>query len=253
MGLNSSPVGCKAVVASVACSVIILTYAWYFGKVGGVRKDEKQFIQILCFGDSLTRGLTNKNGVRGYHPYSLALTKYLSNKGLKRSHQGKFIVHNRGINGEEVCRSMENRLPTLLKNTQYDWVIILGGANDLRVMHEGHPNGKYPQKLYQPIIDALIKLHQNVHQHGGKTVAITIPGRQCERRDCKELKVVRLWLNDRIREFAAKFKDRVVLADLDKEMGMDKFLKYWVDEVHYTLAGYDRMGQIIYNALHSSL
>jgi len=234
----------------------------YFGGLSKGKKyannDKVKLIRILCFGDSLTRGLTSNNNGNHYHyPYSNALEKYLNKSTLqKRSSTRKFIVHSRGIDGEEVRGSMEKRLPRLLKTTHYNWVIILGGANDLRVLHENNPRGiTYPQKLYQPIIDALIKLHENVHKHGGKTVAVTIPGRRRELKpDSRNLKDVRLWLNDKIREYSDKFKDRVVLADLDKEMNMDVFLqKYWVDDVHYNQDGYDRMGQIIFNAMSSSL
>ena len=43
-------------------------------------------------------------------------------------------VDNRGVSGEKVIDSMVDRLDRILseEGKQYDWVLILGGSNNLR-------------------------------------------------------------------------------------------------------------------------
>lgn len=249
MKIPTNFVASKAIVILLVSLTLLLTYIWYVGEKVPVKKNGK--VYILCFGDSITKGNTGK----GFnHPYSLALAKHLNNKHHKKDYQGKFVVHTSGINGERAHVSMESRLPTLLKTRKYDWVIILGGTNDLRMFESDNPETKYNEKHYGPILKALKKLHRTVHKYGGKTVLVTIPGRRCEKMDyCKHLKAVRFKLNERLRRFAAKFKNKVVLADLDRSMTINKFEKFWSDEVHFTPDGYDKIGHFIYNSISSSL
>lgn len=239
--------------------IIYIIYTLYpqdlSSKITSANAFNKSHMKILCFGDSLTVGHTGRyiNGKVFYNPYSQSLKILLNEKGLSKNFAGKFVVHNKGVNGEQVQLSMENRLSKILKDFDYDWVIILGGTNDLRVRLE-NPSAiqENDDILYQKnLFDALRNLHRIVHQNGGQTVAVTIPGRLCERNSrCLKIKNIRLRINELIRELASKSKGSIVLADLDRYMPMmNNSHKYWGDEVHFNPKGYDKMGALIYNSL----
>jgi lysophospholipase L1-like esterase len=76
--------------------------------------------KVLCFGDSLTKGYYS-NGF-SYLPYSIILSRYFANINIQ------FIE--KGVDGQCVI-NMEERLINILNNERYDYVILLGGLNDL--------------------------------------------------------------------------------------------------------------------------
>ena len=83
--------------------------------------------RILCFGDSLTEGYTFQASGQ-FHPYSTKLQQL-----LEAHCHDSVEVRMAGVSGEIVVPSMTQRLDRLLKEASqpYDWVIILGGTNDL--------------------------------------------------------------------------------------------------------------------------
>lgn len=224
-------------------------------------RHETAIFNIICFGDSLTEGLTILNGKLDFYPYSKTLQKLLSRNGnlLKQAKQNKTIynVYNEGKSGERVIGEMTARLPrVLLKETDnsrgsvFDWVIILGGTNDLRV---AELSGKYEMK--RRIYEAIVSLHRVSHRRGARTVLVTIPGRQCElKAKCRQVKMARVYVNKYLRDYTKELgPEKVVLVDLARKMPFPKMINYWADEVHFTPAGYNKMAVIIYEALKEHL
>ena len=90
-------------------------------------EEKTEKLRILCFGDSLTAGYTNWG--LSHFPYGEALNERLRDK-LPSTH---VIVDTNGFSGDQVrgqfLKRMERACET--KATPYDWIIVLGGTNDL--------------------------------------------------------------------------------------------------------------------------
>ena len=116
--------------------------------------------RILCFGDSLTEGYTFQESGE-FHPYSTELHKLLAEHC-----QGTVVVHTAGVSGETVVPSMSGRLDKLLKQEgqPYDWVIILGGTNDLGT-----------GRTAEGLLPHLLALHDRAKEAGSRTLALAIP------------------------------------------------------------------------------
>ena len=86
---------------------------------------KKHEMRILAIGDSLTAGYYN-HGL-SHHPYSLRLLQLISSLDIA------VTIDQKGVSGERVVPSMVRRLESLLaeQNSPYDWMMILGGTNDL--------------------------------------------------------------------------------------------------------------------------
>ena len=215
------------------------------------RKEEHKQLYILCFGDSITAGaVVTRNKSRRMHPYSLRLQLRLDEllgKVIRPKQSTK--IRNAGVLGEVAQKEMERRLPQILTEAKrnFDWVIILGGTNDIkRRLWMDYSEPVHSKMIFK----ALRGLHLICHKHGSKSMAVTIPARQCEvRAECNEVKEMRERINTWLREFAEKSGDRVVLVDLAREMEFPKFRQYWSDELHFTDEGYDKMGDVIFSVL----
>ena len=99
-------------------------------------------LRILCFGDSLTAGYT-RYGLEHF-PYS----DYLENTLRKFLPSTKIIIDTDGlsgdcVNGGRFLRRMEGKCAKAGANP-YDWVIILGGTNDLG-------GGDAPEDIYEAL------------------------------------------------------------------------------------------------------
>ncbi len=99
-------------------------------------------LRILCFGDSLTAGYT-RYGLEHY-PYSDFLKKTLR----KFFPSTKITIDNSGLSGDRVkagrfLRRMEGKCAKAAANP-YNWVIVLGGTNDLGW-------GEAPEAIYEAL------------------------------------------------------------------------------------------------------
>ena len=76
------------------------------------------------------------------------------------------VVDTAGVSGETVVPSMTNRLEKLLNKSSnaYDWVIILGGTNDLGMGTKG-----------DDLLPHLLGLHETAKKTGAKTLALALP------------------------------------------------------------------------------
>lgn len=213
---------------------------------------QRAVVPILCFGDSLTFGMTN-----GFpHPYTTKLQEYFNLRDQSRPRNHSMLDHvelyNAGRSGEKVRYEMLSRLRRILQGTtKYKWVIILGGTNDLFGMKSIWAE-KNKAKDEHSIFNAIVQLHRAAHETGAKTVAMTIPALQCEvdrKRRISIIMEVRLKINEMIRNFVKRSAGKVLLADLDKEMPLSRDQMLCGDGVHLTASAYDKMAEIIYDSI----
>jgi len=127
-----------------------------------IRGNKLATSNILCFGDSLTSGMSPPN--TDLFPYAL----YLEH-AIQQTHNAK--VHYVGLPGWTSLQMLsgidgEQGLRTMLKiGNPMEVAIILAGTNDL--MYPDEPT---------TVIDSIISLHRVCHEEGVRyTVAVGIP------------------------------------------------------------------------------
>lgn len=214
-------------------------------------------VRILCFGDSLTLGLTSSVP----HPYTKKLQEYFNHKDQRRGTRNSSVrrnveLYNAGVAGEKAQNEMPRRLRSILGGTpvKYNWVIILGGTNDLISMQSTRePTERNILKDELAIFYAIVCLHMVAHRSGAKTVATIIPAITCgkgkETVEIPSIMNVRIKVNNRTRKFAANTAGKVLLADLDKKTLLPKDKMLCSDGLHLTAPAYDRMAKIMYDAI----
>ncbi|KAJ6041591.1 SGNH hydrolase [Penicillium canescens] len=187
-------------------------------------------LSLLCFGDSLTAG---------YYSYGLEYQPYAGK--LKQSLEAVFpnteiIVDVDGMPGDLAISPPGVFLSRIRKKCAkrwYDWVVVLGGTNDL-----GY--GNQPDKIYSALQDSW-----NVAlSTGAKVLALTIPecGAKSQRLDTR-----RATLNSYI---LAHQSERIHAFDLHSKIpyhtGSENFREEIFDDgLHLTARGYDLMGSMI--------
>jgi lysophospholipase L1-like esterase len=209
-------------------------------------KQQQKPLRILTIGDSLTEGYYN--GGRAYHPYATHLTHLfeLANIPVK--------IDQKGISGERVLPSMVNRLRNLLKkDILYDWIIILGGTNDLW-------DGPSAENIFKEGLEPMYQMCLN-HPHGKINLAAmtVIENGYNVLNDDDDKR--RQTLNTMIRDYIVNThdQDRVCLVDLDNGIpyysvsGDEERKRIWDDPVHLTPVGYDRMAMLVFDAIKSKL
>ena len=193
---------------------------------------------ILCFGDSLTKGLSpEKEEWEKYHPYSIQLSRLINNHF---NNVTNVKVVDDGVNGEQTSR-MKHRITLILSKTLYDVVIVLGGTNDL-----GHRRSK------DEILTDIYEIHSTIHNFGIKsnrtivTFAMTIPPLEW-----KVDETVRAEVNNALREYVNKNITKTYLIDIDKVLTTTHNDKkyYCPDNVHFSPIGYDLIGELVFNGL----
>ena len=207
---------------------------------------QNQQQRLLAIGDSLTAGYYDSG--RNFHPYANRLSELFS------SAQIPVIIDQRGVSGERVTPTMAKRLENLLKtNTSYDWIIILGGTNDLGM-------GTKAERIFRQGLEPMYEMVFNQTKAKPKLVAMTViengyeaptDGGDTERQA----------LNTMIRDYVtqAKDQDRVCLVDLDKGIpyhairDVTERQRIWSDRIHLQPAGYDRMATLIFESIKSKL
>lgn len=193
--------------------------------------------RILAFGDSLTEGWCDFGSK--FHPYTRKLQSLIQSLSNAKS----VDVVNRGVSGETTDQ-MNSRLGLVLdKDGPFDLVIILGGTNDL---------GFSLNKDGEPLFRRLRSLHELALRHSPLSVAVTIPETGYEALDqFTALREKRLQVNNLLKNYVQDYDSKMLLCDLSTKLPR-KFLsdedrrKFWADDLHFTPAGYDRMGEIIF-------
>ncbi|KAJ6115199.1 hypothetical protein N7486_000977 [Penicillium sp. IBT 16267x] len=186
-------------------------------------------LSILCFGDSLTAGFFSYG--REYRPYATKLKEHLEYEFLDL----EVLTTVAGQPGDLVCSpgSFLSRIEMKCDNNQYDWVIFLGGTNDL-----GY--GFDSENIYASLQDSWAV----VLQSGAKVLSLTIP--ECEAR-VKNLDLRRSALNTLILEHKA---ERYYAFDLCSRIPYHSSTEQFIEDVfddglHLTAKGYDLVGQLV--------
>lgn len=99
-------------------------------------KPDPKSLRVLCFGDSLTAGYS------GYGCFHYPYAKQIREK-LKENLPGtEATVDVSGLSGDQVIAgqflSRMKGICAKAENAPYDWIIVLGGTNDLAEMETGH-------------------------------------------------------------------------------------------------------------------
>ncbi|KAK1636653.1 GDSL-like Lipase/Acylhydrolase [Colletotrichum phormii] len=189
-------------------------------------------LRIFCFGDSLTAGYSSYGAV--YHPYSIALTKLLA----MYLPDTQIVATDNGMPGDVVSQgAFAQRFESEMSQTQYDWVVILGGTNDLA--YDVPPDR---------IFDSLRRVYDSAIAKGSKVLALTVP--ECSAKN-EKLDARRRQLNNIIishqspNYHAFDLNPRIPYHALTER----ECKRYWDDGLHLTPAGYDWMGAHIAEAL----
>jgi len=200
---------------------------------------------ILCFGDSLTEGFCQSGTL--YRPYSDRLQERLQELAAEAGRAAPEVV-NAGLSGEKTG-AMLRRLPRFLKRWedpderlfegQVSLVLILGGTNDLGMLH--------PEKITKN----LLSLHEMSHTAGARTCIMTIPElRMGMDHEIDTFKDEREYVNAALRRYAAENPERTFLVDIAMQFPQDEaHSDLWEpDGVHFSETGYRALGEFLAGA-----
>ena len=197
-------------------------------------------MRVLCLGDSLTDGYTFQESGE-FHPYSITLRKLLNEHC-----QTGVVVDTAAVSGEKVIPTMTNRLEKLMNESSnaYDWVIILGGTNDIGSGTKG-----------DVLLPHILGLHETAKKTGAKTLALALPQFLLELKPGHEkYRAEKAKVNDGLRLYSEKSAGSTVYVDLWNGLPFGELLEderklYWIDALHMTPKGYDKMAGIIFDCL----
>lgn len=207
----------------------------------------RQPLRLLAVGDSLTAGYYHFGS--GYHPYAEHLSE------LFESAQVPVIIDEKGVSGERAASTMVRRLETLLESKEsfYDWILILGGTNDIGY-HVSAAN------IFEQGLKSMYEMVLNRTSSNTKLVTMTIlqigsypQGHNID----KKREVFNEMIRDYVRNHNAQ--ERVYLVDLDKAIQYHSMKDtnerdlIWDDGVHLTPAGYDQMAVEIFEVIRKNL
>ncbi|EJP70952.1 GDSL-like Lipase/Acylhydrolase [Beauveria bassiana ARSEF 2860] len=190
-------------------------------------------LRILCFGDSLTQGF-HSFGL-GEHPYSGRLAQRLREalpEGIKLE------MRTSGVPGDVAAfPSFRERFTRQITLMPFDWVITLGGTNDIAMGCRVDDTFKSLQAAWQIALSRRCNvLALTVPETAGNFSSVT-----AKRKD----------LNTRILSFKA---ENYHTLDLHQKIPYNSLNDsqrdlYWNDGVHLTEQGYDWMADHIADAL----
>lgn len=193
-------------------------------------------IKILCFGDSLTKGYYSDG--HKYCPYSKILETYLKDYYKYID----FQIIEEGKDGECVVDEMEKRLEKILKEKKFDYVILLGGLNDLGDDEMIHNIGKSFKNIYN-LLDNNIYIRKFFH--------ITVPFNAFDKFQSE--KINKTNLNNYILTKICSNKRFVIdIGNYQKYkfnyLHLDEYFRniYWDDNLHFTPQGYEMLAKCIF-------
>ncbi|ERS96156.1 GDSL-like lipase/acylhydrolase [Sporothrix schenckii 1099-18] len=199
-------------------------------------------LRILCFGDSLTAGYT-QDGLQ-YHPYL-----HMVRRKLQEAFPGLQVdIEADGLDGG-LTQHFSSRLRTVYRergtpqDSIFDWVIVLGGTNDLAINSRPETIFEHLERTW-----SFAKLRKT------KVLALTVPEVAIQRRPggpVNRINKRRDELNSLILGYTSSnfhafdFKKAFSYED----MSADERRRYWDDAVHFSPDGYDRMGELVAESL----
>mmetsp|Transcript_10879 Transcript_10879/g.17814 ORF Transcript_10879/g.17814 Transcript_10879/m.17814 type:complete len:351 (-) Transcript_10879:27-1079(-) len=246
----------------------------------------KKIVRILAFGDSLTEGMYGYPRTN-YHPYTIQLKKLFQQCRPDLNVE----IDNAGVSGEVIKFQLYNRLAEVLSNSKnkYEWVIILGGTNDIGKAHKKAELLEGDLSL-QSLLQEMYGL---CNLYGSNVVAVTVPDiGSIFRSSMAQSTIDRLNTYIRLEALADSSSNRhahtmvaiqagrwslaqgadanpsfqgtkSTLLDLGKLIPQfdpkdftaeDKSnQQYWSDGVHFSPDGYDLFGTALFNLLSSQI
>ncbi len=156
------------------------------------------------------------------------------------------------MSGERVVPTIVQRLETLLfktKHRHYDWIIILGGTNDVGC-------GSSAETMFNEGLKPMYDMVMNYRERKTKLIVMTIiENGYFSPEDDRDKD--RQQLNEMIRHYVVSSKDqeRVYLVDLDKAIryhninDLNEREIIWDDKIHLKPDGYDRMALLIFETI----
>ena len=146
-------------------------------------------LRILCFGDSLTAGYT----MCGYehYPYADHLRAGLEHM-LSSSHVDVEVA---GLSGDQVRGQYLNRIRAkcpITKGRRYDWVIVMGGTNDLGW-------GQHPEAIYEGLSKSLRHRSRNNNSQRANHLSFVQPTNAESKCECEvfeiliDLEIAKVW------------------------------------------------------------
>ncbi|KAL8722107.1 MAG: hypothetical protein Q9225_001351 [Loekoesia sp. 1 TL-2023] len=125
-------------------------------------KPDPESLRILCFGDSLTAGYS------GYGCFHYPYAKQIREK-LKENLPGtEATVDVSGLSGDQVIAGQYlSRMKGVCARTEdapYDWIIVLGGTNDLGEMEKADSIYEGLKKVWRIALDT-----------GANVLALSVP------------------------------------------------------------------------------
>jgi lysophospholipase L1-like esterase len=189
-------------------------------------------LRIITLGDSLTVGFqspTHENHQIKSTPYGLFLQEWLRDSA-------EVLV--RGVNGE-LTGEMAMRLGRDIIPLRPDYIVVLGGANDVGW-------GAQPPEIMRN----LVAMYERARAAGIKPVAVTIPSI----RGADSLIPLRQVLNRRILDYCkAKPQPSVDLFTATAEPETLRLAdKYSNDGLHLTTEGYYLLAELLYEQVFKS-
>ncbi|KAK0628401.1 SGNH hydrolase-type esterase domain-containing protein [Bombardia bombarda] len=192
----------------------------------------RQKLRILCFGDSLTAGYSAMGSV--YHPYEKMLVQMLEmafpDMDVETVEDGKPGCT---VKFAYLDRIQENFPPKKKDAEPFDWVIVLGGTNDLAI-------GVPPESVFEK----LREVWDFALRRKCKVLALTVPEAGGFR---KRTEPPRIKLNDLIKGYKRTgfhVFDLFAAVPFQSMSAQDKE-RYWDDGLHFTPDGYDLIGNKI--------
>mmetsp|Transcript_19104 Transcript_19104/g.39790 ORF Transcript_19104/g.39790 Transcript_19104/m.39790 type:complete len:198 (+) Transcript_19104:69-662(+) len=185
-------------------------------------------VKVCFFGDSLTSGMVAATSDQ-YYPPSLIVGKA----------QAKWTVVNEGVPGDYAAE-MPSRLNSFLRDSsrkhrgKVDYVVFLGGTNDLRMGRES-----------EEVIADLLRICEICRTHDASLIMLTIPPNA----------------TDSVGTFAAKrelVNEAIVgkineqgndVVDISAALPFGEDGMFGDDGVHLTRKGYKRVGELVLQAL----
>ncbi len=219
-------------------------------------------VKLLLIGDSLTEGY-HSYGMK-FHSYAEKLEELLcasfpqTNSHMENDDdatsgiQLPFLVHQFGVSGELTMdigmRLFENLKEAEEKGKPYDIVCILGGTNDL-----GY------EVTVKRICSNLEKMYGHVKDHNANALLVPITIPEARFTDDSEYIQSRNEINAWILNYG---KDDPLVVHVDLEHLLPHFKNpektevdsvHWDDALHMTAKGYDRFGELVFDAIQTHI
>ncbi|KAJ5573524.1 SGNH hydrolase [Penicillium hispanicum] len=187
-------------------------------------------LSILCFGNSLTAGFYCY-GLE-YHPYAGKMKESI----LAEFPTLQITTEVQGLPGDLVIfppGSFLSRIQAKCAKPRYDWVIFLGGTNDIGYGHK-------PDRIYAALQDSW----KVARDSGAKVLALTIP--ECAAASAS-LNTRRAELNALILAHQADgFYAFDLCSKIPYHAASETFREETFDDgLHLTAKGYDFMGSLV--------